>query len=69
MYYCLICERKYPNDESYNDHLSRKQHRTKLMKLQTIYGTKDPDSIEYQQWVEKREKYNSKKPKRKDQVE
>ena len=61
MYYCLICERKYKTNESYNFHLSRNYHKTKLMKLESLYGLKDPDSDDYKQWTDTKHKYNTPK--------
>ena len=60
MYYCLICDRKYKTDQSYNDHLNRKQHKTNLIKLESLYSM-NPHSNAYKQWKVNREQFDKKK--------
>ena len=60
MHYCLICERKYKTIESYNDHLNRKQHKTNVMKLESIYAV-NKYSGAYKQWKLNRKMFDTKK--------
>ena len=58
MFYCLICDRKYQTTLSYNNHLTRKQHKTNVMKLESIYSI-NPDSKSYKQWKKNREMFDT----------
>ena len=60
MFYCLICNRKYKNPQSYNDHLTRKYHKINLMKLELLYS-QNPDSNAYKQWKLNLEMFDKKK--------
>lgn len=61
--YCLICEKKYANETAYNDHLTRKQHRTKLLKLETIFSK---NSADYVEWLKIRDESNLKRKTKKE---
>ena len=58
MFYCLICDRKYKSTLSYNQHLNRKQHKTNVMKLESIYSV-NPHSRSYEQWKKNREMFDT----------
>ena len=58
MHYCLICDRKYKTISSYNDHLNRSQHKTNVIKLESIYSV-NPQSNAYKQWKLNKEKFDT----------
>lgn len=58
MHYCLICDSKYKTISSYNDHLNRSQHKTNVIKLESIYSV-NPNSAAYKQWKLNRQLFDT----------
>ena len=58
MHCCLICDKKYKTISSYNDHLNRSQHKTNVIKLESIYS-RNPHSASYKQWKINREIFDN----------
>lgn len=52
MHYCLVCNTHFKNNQSYNDHLSRKRHRTNIMKLRLLYSKDQENKSHIQKLTE-----------------
>lgn len=63
MHYCLVCETHFKTIQSYNDHLSRKRHKTQIMKHKLIFS-KDLDNVKHQELLNIINKCDEKKTKK-----
>ena len=51
--YCLVCDKQYKNEECYNQHLKRRPHQKKFLKLKTLNDRQlIRDQTKWEQWYE-----------------